>query len=197
MTAFETLVKDMREAQRSYFATRDVAWLEKSKQLERMVDKHLAQPDGILATPAPPVSKHGPIRLDQAEWIKKTLTSLNLWSKKEEMVKEFSVNNSVHIGELDQLETEKFIAYLQDLLVKADTQRKALLSIGYQLHWDVARTAAEKSMEPKRINYNRVNAWCQGEHSKHKKAMNRLNPWELNEMVTQLKEVLHSTKKSA
>ncbi len=193
MTDFETLVSEMRQAQRSYFATREGKWLDRSKQLEYQVDKHLAEPGTTPMQQS--ASKQGPIRLDQAEWVKKTLTQLNLWSKKEEIVKEFSISNSVHIGELDQLEAEKLINYLLDLLAAADRQRKALLSIGYQLHWDVPRTAAEQSMEGKRINYNRVNAWCQGDHSKCKKAMNKMNPFELNESVTQLKQVLLSTKK--
>ncbi len=35
-------VAEMREAQRQYFKTRDTTWLNKSKALEREVDKMLA-----------------------------------------------------------------------------------------------------------------------------------------------------------
>ncbi len=39
---FKELVKQMREAQRQYFATRDREWLREAKRLEKEVDKALA-----------------------------------------------------------------------------------------------------------------------------------------------------------
>lgn len=41
---FRHLVGLMRDAQRSYFQTRDAQWLEQSKRLEREVDRALARP---------------------------------------------------------------------------------------------------------------------------------------------------------
>lgn len=38
---FVKLVAQMREAQRNYFKTRNSAWLEKSKMLERQVDNQI------------------------------------------------------------------------------------------------------------------------------------------------------------
>lgn len=46
--AFFYLVREMREAQRSYFLTRSKDLLEKSKQLEREVDREIARVDTIL-----------------------------------------------------------------------------------------------------------------------------------------------------
>lgn len=50
MTArdFFNLVRKMREAQRSYFLTRSRDLLEKSKQLEREVDREIARVDKLL-----------------------------------------------------------------------------------------------------------------------------------------------------
>lgn len=41
MNEFETLVFNMRAAQRNYFKTRSKYWLTNSKVLESEVDKHL------------------------------------------------------------------------------------------------------------------------------------------------------------
>jgi hypothetical protein len=40
--SFEDLVREMRSAQRAYFATRSAIDLQKSKQLERKVDEFLS-----------------------------------------------------------------------------------------------------------------------------------------------------------
>ena len=50
MTArdFFNLVREMREAQRSYFLTHSKDLLEKSKQLEREVDREIARVDKLL-----------------------------------------------------------------------------------------------------------------------------------------------------
>lgn len=42
MTEFETLVKEMRKAQNAFFRTHDYSALDRSKELERQVDKYLA-----------------------------------------------------------------------------------------------------------------------------------------------------------
>lgn len=51
MTArdFFNLVREMREAQRSYFLTRSIDLLEKSKALEREVDREIARVDKLLS----------------------------------------------------------------------------------------------------------------------------------------------------
>ncbi len=186
---FASLVLQMRQAQKSYFANRSSENLDRAKSLEYQVDKHLSNQVVIeLAKP---------VRTDQAQWVKETLTKLNLWKKKEALVKEFSMTDATHIHELTEEEFGKLSSYLQDLLSKAENQRKAILSIGYQLHWDTPRSDAEAQMERKRINYNRVNAWCQSDKSKYKKSLNRLDPFELNETVTQLKQILEQTRKEA
>lgn len=41
MNDFELLVKEMRQAQKNYFAKREIYWLEQSKNLEKQVDKFL------------------------------------------------------------------------------------------------------------------------------------------------------------
>lgn len=48
--AFYRLVKNMREAQREYFKTRNVGVLMRSKQLERKVDAWIAQGDRYFET---------------------------------------------------------------------------------------------------------------------------------------------------
>ena len=50
MTAreFFNLVREMRETQKGYFLTRSKDLLEKSKQLEREVDREIARVDAIL-----------------------------------------------------------------------------------------------------------------------------------------------------
>lgn len=50
MTArdFFNLVREMREAQRSYFLTRSRDLLEKSKQLERDIDQEISRVDKLL-----------------------------------------------------------------------------------------------------------------------------------------------------
>lgn len=50
MTArsFFNLVREMREAQKSYFLTRSRDLLEKSKSLEREVDREIARVDRLL-----------------------------------------------------------------------------------------------------------------------------------------------------
>lgn len=45
---FFDLVREMREAQRSYFLTRSRDLLEKSKALEREVDREISRVDTIL-----------------------------------------------------------------------------------------------------------------------------------------------------
>ena len=42
LTDFEKLVKEMRDAQKTYFRTRDASVLQSSKRLEREVDKYIA-----------------------------------------------------------------------------------------------------------------------------------------------------------
>ena len=42
MSQFKELVKQMRKAQRQYFATRDREWLREAKRLEKEVDKALS-----------------------------------------------------------------------------------------------------------------------------------------------------------
>lgn len=184
-----SLVLQMRQAQKAYFSNRNGENLDNAKRLEYEVDKALRNEVVVQAAK--------PIHTDQANWMKETLTKLNLWKKKEQIVKEFSMSDATHIHELTEQEFGKLSMYLEDLLVKANNQRKALLSIGYQLHWDVARSDAEAAMEKSRVNYNRVNAWCMSDKSKYKKSLNRLDPFELNETVTQLKQVLESTRREA
>lgn len=46
--AFFDLVRRMREAQRGYFLTRSKDLLNKSKELEREVDREIARVDAIL-----------------------------------------------------------------------------------------------------------------------------------------------------
>lgn len=46
---FVKLVAQMREAQRSYFKTRNSAWLEKSKMLECQVDNQIK----VMSDPQP------------------------------------------------------------------------------------------------------------------------------------------------
>ena len=50
MTArdFFNLVREMREAQKGYFSTRSKDLLEKSKQLEREVDREIIRVDAVL-----------------------------------------------------------------------------------------------------------------------------------------------------
>lgn len=50
MTAreFFNLVREMRETQKGYFLTRSKDLLEKSKELEREVDREIARVDAIL-----------------------------------------------------------------------------------------------------------------------------------------------------
>jgi hypothetical protein len=132
----------------------------------------------------------------QAEEIKNLLGRLNLWRKKPEIVKEYSLTNSTHLHELTELEATRMIADLKGKVIKADNMRKALLSIGYQLHWDTPRSSAEHMMERKRINFNRVNDYFQKDpHSKFKKKFTHMDPWELNDAVKQLQQVLNATKK--
>lgn len=45
---FFNLVREMREAQKGYFSTRSKDLLEKSKQLEREVDREIARVDKLL-----------------------------------------------------------------------------------------------------------------------------------------------------
>lgn len=45
---FFDLVREMREAQKGYFSTRSKDLLEKSKQLEREVDREIARVDATL-----------------------------------------------------------------------------------------------------------------------------------------------------
>ena len=46
--AFFDLVRDMRETQKGYFLTRSKDLLNKSKELEREVDREIARVDAIL-----------------------------------------------------------------------------------------------------------------------------------------------------
>lgn len=45
MTDFQVLVKEMRTAQKNYFKTREVYWLQESKKLEKRVDTFLENID--------------------------------------------------------------------------------------------------------------------------------------------------------
>jgi hypothetical protein len=135
------------------------------------------------------------ITTDQAEAIKHKLGKLNLWRKKKDVVKDFSLKNSEHMYELTTLEAHKLIEYLDKLIPQADGQRKRMLSLGYQLHWDRPRTPAEHAMEPKRINYNHVSDWLlKDARSKFKKPLHHLDPFELTDAVQQLEQVLNATK---
>jgi hypothetical protein len=136
-----------------------------------------------------------PITPEIAAQIKTKLTRLNLWKKKESLVAEFSFNNSVRIGELTKEEADKLMLYLNDLLDRSDRQRKRLLSVGYQMHWDKPRTAAEQMMDNKRLNFNHVNDWlAKDQRSKFKLPMHRLDPFQLTEAVQQLELILDATK---
>ena len=72
-TAFRELVRAMREAQKKYFRTRDTAELEKSKKLEREVDRALRAPapdprQGVLPLlPAPPQPPRGRAPVSRAD----------------------------------------------------------------------------------------------------------------------------------
>lgn len=62
MTArdFFNLVREMRKTQRSYFLTRSKDLLNKSKELEREVDREIARVDKLLGdktTPGLPLTK--------------------------------------------------------------------------------------------------------------------------------------------
>lgn len=46
---FYDLVREMRQQQKRYFATRDKATLKKSKELEKMIDEEIVRVDEILA----------------------------------------------------------------------------------------------------------------------------------------------------
>lgn len=57
---FFTLVREMRETQRSYFLTRSKDLLSKSKELEREVDREIARVDkplGEKTTPGQPLTE--------------------------------------------------------------------------------------------------------------------------------------------
>jgi hypothetical protein len=133
---------------------------------------------------------------DQAEVIRSMMGKLNLWRKKEEVVKESSLNNCTRIHELTKLEATRMIADLQKQLDKSNNMRRALLSMGYQLHWDQPRSNAEREMDPKRVNFNHVNDFfCRDPRSKIKKSINHMNPQELNQAVQQLQSIVDHVKK--
>lgn len=54
--AFFDLVREMREAQRSYFLTRSRDLLDKSKALEREVDREISRVDKLLGETTNPGS---------------------------------------------------------------------------------------------------------------------------------------------
>lgn len=54
--AFFSLVREMRETQRSYFLTRSKDLLSKSKELEREVDREIARVDKLLGETTHPGS---------------------------------------------------------------------------------------------------------------------------------------------
>ena len=43
MNEFKTLVKQMREAQKKYFKTKEKFWLQRAKNLEKQVDTQLTE----------------------------------------------------------------------------------------------------------------------------------------------------------
>ena len=47
--AFFNLVKEMRNAQKNYYSTRDKQWLHKSLELEKRVDAEILRGDTYLA----------------------------------------------------------------------------------------------------------------------------------------------------
>jgi len=134
------------------------------------------------------------ITLEQSAEIKKLLTKCKLWQKKEQIVKDFSLDSHEQIGKLTGEEAERLKVYLVELEEKGNKMRRKLLSIGYQMNFDAPISAAQKNMDPKDINFKNVNAWCESDKSMHKKSLNRLNPFELTETVTQFENVLKSYK---
>jgi hypothetical protein len=139
--------------------------------------------------------QQAPINQAQAQMLKKYLMKTNLFKKKEEVISHFSEGQRLHIADLSGDEAVRCINYLQELEVRCQNMRRKMLSIGYEMYFDEPLTPAQRAMEPKDVNFKNVNAWCESEKCKYRKPLKRLDPFELEEVVTQFKMVRDNTAK--
>lgn len=66
--------------------------------------------------------------------------------------------------------------------------KKKLLSLGYQMHWHVPRSAAEVVMPRWQVCKNRIDAFCLAQGAV-KKEMDHQTASELSQCITQLQRV--------
>jgi len=115
----------------------------------------------------------------QIGMIRALLAKADLTAHKEDLAFGYSNGRSEHLSDLDQKETEALAKYLNRYLGldgnPADKQRRKILSIAHELHWEIPGS--------NRIDMRRVNDWCM-KHTGAKKPLNDLNLSELNKAVT-------------
>lgn len=123
------------------------------------------------------------------------LVKTNLINRKAEIVKKFS---ALEIGSLQVLrdsEADKLLDYLRDTCEKMDRMRKKMLSLGYQMGYDVPRGDAQKRLDAREINRLNVSAWCESKYCKYPKPLHKMDPDELHEVVSQFEQVANDHKK--
>ena len=128
----------------------------------------------------------------KAQEIKRLLVKTNLFKKKEEIISYFSVAQRKHIADLTDDEAVKCIDYLNELDVRGNNMRRKMLSLGYEMHFHEPLSRAEEAMQSKDLNFRHVSSWCESEKCKYRKPLRSLDPFELEEVVTQFTLVRNS-----
>ena len=129
-----------------------------------------------------------PISTELSQELRKILTKLHLWSKKASVIKDFTMEDKTHIHQLTDNEGVRVYNYLQEKDVQANNMRRKMLSLGYEMSYDAPLSKAQQMMDAKRVNFVNVSAWCE-KSSKIKKPLDKLDPFELVEVLQQFEQV--------
>lgn len=77
-----------------------------------------------------------------------------------------------------------------------DRMVKKMLSLGYQMQYDLPRNEAQKAMRPSEVNFENVSAWCQSPKCQIRKPLDKMTVIELSLAITQFEFVHQSFIKS-
>lgn len=120
----------------------------------------------------------------------------NLRPKKYDLVKQFSAVGSTDSSKLSYQEATTLINYLEREVSKADTMRKKMLHLGYEMRYNLPRNKEQEGLEASKINYLNVNAWCESKYCQNPKPLQLYTAEELPAVLSQFERVYKSFLKN-
>lgn len=124
------------------------------------------------------------------------LKRTNLRPQKHNLVKQFSAIGSVDSSELMYYEATSLIGFLEHEADKANTMRRKMLYLGYEMRYDKPRSPAQEHVEPSRRNFINVSAWCESKKCSNPKPLDKYTAEELPAIVSQFEQVYKSFVKT-